>query len=235
MNPGLLWRAERLVVDRARGVVARLQPPPQPRSTQDGPLLLPAASMPLDFVSEHPLVQPDRTSCGASTLVMMRMLRDPGYAAIILGNHDPAVAFGHAALGVRRRTNAARDTTGSPQLPWPPSLGVRPAAMIRLLDAAEGFGAARRRYRNVVIDPAGAKPVLDAIVASVRAGEPVPLYIGDGRWMQHIVLVVRATHARLSVYDPAVGHEVIIAREEFLHGRLQVAGWSRPWLAILAQ
>jgi hypothetical protein len=106
--------------------------------------------------------------------------------------------------------------------------------MIRLLEAPEGFGAPRRRYRNVVVDPAAADSVFDAIVASVRAGEPVPLYVGDGRWMQHIVLVVQSVGDRLSVYDPAAGHEVGIARGEFLRGDLRVAGWRRPWLAILA-
>jgi hypothetical protein len=175
-----------------------------------------SAHQPLDFVAEHPLVQPDRTSCGSSSLVMMRMLRDPAYAESILDDVAPASAFGNAELGVRRRTNAGLDARRRPQLPWPAALGVRPAAMIRLLEAPEGFGAPRRRYRNVVVDPAAADSVFDAIVASVRAGEPVPLYVGDGRWMQHIVLVVRSVGDRLSVYDPAAGHEVGIARGEDL-------------------
>ncbi|MEP6816391.1 MAG: hypothetical protein ABI873_12655 [Marmoricola sp.] len=41
-----------------------------------------------------------------------------------------------------------------------------------------------------------------ATVASVQAGEPAPLYIGDARWMRHVVLVVRAAGGWLSVYDP---------------------------------
>lgn len=229
-----VWRAERWTVDRARAVVARIQPLPNPPPHHDGPLQLSDAQAPLDFVASHPLMQPDRTSCGSSSLVMMRMLRDPSYAEVVLGNADPDTAFGNAALGVRRRTNAGLDANGGLQLPWPASLGVRPAAMIRLLEAPEGFGDPGRRYHNVVIDPADAGPVLGAIVASVHGGEPVPLYVGDGRWMQHIVLVVRASGGSLSVYDPAVGHEVDIDREEFLHGDMRVAGWRRPWLAILA-
>lgn len=234
MKPaGAFWRVERWTVDRARAVVAQIQRLPQPRTRHDGPLLLRSAARTLGLVAERPLVQPDPTSCGSSSLVMMRMLRDLSYAEMVLDTPDPGAVFGRAALGVRRRTNAGLDAAGSLQLPWPASLGVRPAAMIRLLDAPEGFGAPGRRYHNVVIDPAGAGPVLDAIVGSVRAGEPVPLYIGDGRWMQHIVLVVRATEDSLSVYDPAVGHEVEIARDDFLRGEFKVAGWRRPWLAIL--
>lgn len=231
--PALFWHVERVVVDRARGVVARLQHVPHPTTDRSGPLLLAGAMFPLDVTADHPLVQPDATSCGSSTLVMLRMLRSPAYAAGVLGAPDRDAAFGRAALAVRRRTNALRDARGRLQLPWPAALGTRPAAMIRLLDAPAGFGDPRLSYRNVVIDPADPDPVYDAIVASVRAGEPVPLYIGDHRWMQHIVLVVRVDGERIGVYDPATGHETGFTREEYRRGDLRVAGWSRAWLAIL--
>ena len=145
--------------------------------------------------------------------------------------HD--VAFARAARAVRRRTNALRDARGRLQLPWPASLGTRPAAMIRLLESPAGFGDPRLRYHNVVIDPADPDPLYDAIVASVRAGEPVPLYIGDHRWMQHIVLVVGADDDQIGVYDPAIGRGAGFTRDEFRRGELRVAGWRRPWLAIL--
>ena len=229
----LFWRVERVVVDRARGVVARLQHVPHPTTDRSGPLLLAGAMFPLDVVADHPLVQPDATSCGSSTLVMLRMLRSPAYAAEVLGAPDRDAAFGRAALAVRRRTNALRDSRGRLQLPWPAALGTRPAAMIRLLDSPAGFGDPRLSYHNVVIDPADPDPVYDTIVASVRAGEPVPLYVGDHRWMQHIVLVVRVDDDRIGVYDPATGHETGFTRDEFRRGDLRVAGWRRAWLAIL--
>ncbi len=230
---GLLWDAERWLVDRGRGLVSRFQVVRRPTGTPPGPLLLAGGTFPLDVIADHPLVQPDATSCGSATLVMMRMLRSPAYAAEVLGAADRDAAFGRAALAVRRRTNAPRDAKGLLQLPWPAALGTRPAAMTRLLESPAGFGDPRLDYHNVVIDPADPDPVFDAIVASVRAGEPVPLYIGDHRWMQHIVLVVRADDDRIGVYDPAVGHGAAITRAEFRRGELRVAGWRRAWLAIL--
>lgn len=229
-----LWDLERRLVDRARTLVAKVQPMPTPGRARNGPLLLTGDARPLNFVAERPLVQPDATSCGSASLTMLRMLRDPSYASVLLDHSDPELTFANAALAVRRRTNAARDASGSLQLPWPAALGTRPAAMVRLLQADEGYGAPGTRYRNVVIDPADPDPVFDAILDTVRAGEPVALYIGDQRWMQHIVLVVRAAGGWLSVYDPAVGHEVMIIRGEFRRDELRVAGWQRAWLAILA-
>lgn len=226
-----LWSVERWMVDRARTAVAHVQRLPHARPTD--PLRVVGTDDPMSFVADHPLVQPDHTSCGSASLVMLRLLRDPSYADGIVRAADPDKAFGDAAVAVRRRTNAPRDARGRIQLPWPAGLGTRPAAMIRLLESPEGFGDPGLRYHNTVIDPAAPDPVFDAIVASVAAGEPVPLYIGDHRWMQHIVLVVRAGGDQLSVYDPAIGHGAGISRTEFRAGHLRVAGWSRAWLAIL--
>lgn len=229
--PPVFWRAQRPVVDTARSLVARLRPPPPPPI--GGPLGTAHARQVLAFLDAHPLVQPDRTSCGSSTLTVLRMLRNPSYAAVVLDAPDPDRVFARAALGVRQRTNAAVDAAGHLQLPWPAALGVRPAAMVRLLDAADGFGALGRRHHNVVVDPAAPGRVYDAILASVRAGEPVPFYVGNGHWMQHIVLVVAAEPDRLTLYDPAVGGRAQVLRADFEDDRMNVAGWARPWLAIL--
>jgi hypothetical protein len=176
---------------------------------------------PLAFVAHTPLRQPSRTSCGSSLIVMLRMLRDTAYAAEMLGSSDPVAAFDAAAAATLRRTNAALDRFGRLQLPWPRSLGTRPAALIR--DVGGGLV-------NRVVDPEHPDRAYDAIV---RAGEPLVLFIGEGSWMQHIVLVTRATPEQLTIYDPACGQEVVRTRAAFESATLDVAGWPQPWLVLL--
>jgi hypothetical protein len=176
---------------------------------------------PLAFVAHTPLRQPSRTSCGSSVLVMLRMLRDPVYAAEVLDSSDPVPAFDAAAAATLRRTNSAVDRSGRPQLPWPRSLGTRPAALIRDL----GGGLVNR-----VVDPEHPARAYDALV---HAGEPIVLFIGEASWMQHIVLVTQATPEELTIYDPACGQEVVRSREAFESATLDVAGWAQPWLVLL--
>ncbi len=176
---------------------------------------------PLAFTRHTPLPQPDRTTCGSCVLVMMRLLADRGYAATVLGDPDPVTAFGRAALATRRRTSSAHDRQGRLQLPWPPSLGTRPAALVRHLGGD---------WVNRVVDPRHPGRAWEAMQA---AGRPVPLFVGEGSWMQHIVLVTGIDDEGLTVYDPACGHEVRRTRADFETARLHVAGWDQPWLVIL--
>lgn len=224
MNP--LWRAHRAVVDRARAGVRRWQdrtpsPHPAPVSASWDPRVLAG------------LIQPDNNTCGSASLVAMKMLRHPGYAELMLSAPDPQGVFAQATLGVLRTTNAGRDRSGRRQLPWPQIGGTRPAAMIRLLHSDEGFARPGVRYRNVVVDPADPTPVFEAITATVSGGEPVPLYVGDHRWMQHIVLAVGAEDRRLVAYNPAHGGFDVIEQAEFTRDEISVGPWTRPWLAIL--
>lgn len=163
----------------------------------------------------------------------MKMLRNPSYAEMILTAPNPESAFGNAALGVLRKTNAGRDAAGRRQLPWPRIGGTRPAAMVRLLNSDEGFGARGLRYRNAVIDPRRPGQVFDQIVACLHSGEPVPLYVGDHRWMQLIVLITQADSDLLRAYNPASGGFDTITRTAFIADEIQVGPWTRPWLAIL--
>lgn len=175
----------------------------------------------LSFLARTPLRQPDRTSCGSSVLVMLRMLRDPAYAESVLTAPDPVATFGDAALATRRRTNGAVDRFGRLQLPWPESLGTRPAALVHEV----GGGLVNR-----VVDPAHPDRAYDALV---RAGEPIVLFVGEGSWMQHIVLVTGATAESLTVYDPAGGREVVRTRAAFEDDHLDLGGWPQPWLVLL--
>ncbi|RYE79879.1 MAG: hypothetical protein EOO74_03010 [Myxococcales bacterium] len=159
------------------------------------------------------LKQPDRTSCGSSVLVAMQILEG-----------DVPDDFAAAALAMRRRTNGMYDVAGRLQLPWPAGLGTRPAALIRQLGGD---------WRNHVVDPWRPAAAYDALVGFVRSGQPIPLFIGEGSWMQHIVLVVGATDDHLDIYDPARGDVLRRTRRDFETARLHVAGWDQPWLVIL--
>lgn len=167
-----------------------------------------------------PLPQPDRTTCGSSVLVMMRLLDHPDSLASLLARPDPTAEFGRRARLMIRRTNSWRDRAGRLQLAWPASLGTRPAALVREL----GGGWATR-----VVDPRRPEAAWQAMR---RAGRPVPLYVGEGSWMQHIVLVTAIDEESLTVYDPAVGQEVRRSREQFETATLAIAGWDQPWLVV---
>jgi hypothetical protein len=212
--PPRLWPPIRAL----RHQVAGLQELPRPGAPRHP---LPTDPAALAFVAHTPLRQPDRTSCGSSVIVMLRLLRDPAYADRVLGAPDPGARFGEEALAVRRRTNAALDRFGRLQLPWPASLGTRPAALVR--DLGDDLV-------NRVVDPQHPGRAYDALA---RAGEPVVLYVGEGSWMQHIVLVIRADPERLTVYDPACGQEVVRTRAAFEDDRLDLGGWPQPWLVLL--
>jgi hypothetical protein len=99
---------------------------------------------PIALTRHTPLPQPDRTTCGSCVLVMMRLLTDTAYAGTVLGSRDPATVFGRTALATRRWTSSARDRNGHHQLPWPASLGTRPAAMSAISGAAGSAGWSRR-------------------------------------------------------------------------------------------
>ena len=161
------------------------------------------------------------------------MLRDPMLAEEVLGSPEPEAAFARAATGVLRRTNAWLDARMRPQLPWPLRWGSRPAGLLRLLNAPEGYGAPGRHYRNRVVDPTDPGPMYDAIRAEVESGEPVLLFVGDRRWFKHTVLVVRATAEHLTVYEPTRGRLVRLGRPGFIAGEIDALGWRTAWLALL--
>ena len=192
---------------RVRSAVSRAQRWPVPPVPRPALTDLPAG-----------LVQPDATSCGSSVLVAMEWLRTA----------TAPPAFAADVLAMRRRTNAAVDRAGRVQLPWPAALGTRPAALIRQLGTDWAHG-----WANRVVDPFDPGRAYDAIVACLATHTPVPLYIGEGSWMQHIVLVVGASDDLLDIYDPACGEVLRRTRRSFETAQLRVAGWDQPWLVIL--
>jgi hypothetical protein len=183
--------------------------------------------------------QPDRFSCGGAVLVVARMVNDPAYAELVRTGRHPGTGFalpgstverrfGDEVLAMHRRTTGPVDVTGALQLPWPPGLGTPPWAVARQMSGASGVPGAR--YDARVVSPFDRRAGLDSIVTATAAGHAVPLYVGT-RWTpRHVVLVLGED---LRTYDPSVGRRVRMEPDDFVRGRLEIAGWSRPWFSVL--
>jgi len=162
------------------------------------------------------LVQPDQRTCGPSVLVVARMLNDPEYADQVL----TAGSFRDEVLRLHRHANVL----------WPRALGTTPWAAARLM--GHGCGVPGLRYRAHPI--AGRRDM--AYVAAghaVRAGHPVPIYLGS-RWLpRHVVLAVSHDQDGLHIYDPASGRVLPLPAGAFISASLAIAGWRRPWFVVL--
>jgi hypothetical protein len=164
--------------------------------------------------------QPDRRSCGAAVLVMARMLGEPDYARWLRDAESPATRFADEVLRTHRRTNRVVDTRARLQLPWPRALGTQPWALAREL---------RGRHRVELV-----RNRAEAWRQIVQADQLVPLYVGSQLLPRHVVLVTgRDAEDRVRVYEPGSGDTVRVEQQDFLAGRLGLAGWDRPWFVIL--
>jgi len=185
------------------------------------------------------LVQPDQTTCGSSVLVVVRMLRDPMYAAFMVNGSSTAAGgatgtvqdrFRQAALAMHRLTSGIRTTGGGFQLPWPSSLGTQPWALAREMSALTG-----RSYGVQLTVGSQRSRMFRRISSLARGGTPVPLFVGS-RWLpRHVVLALPTTELpsdQVLIYDPASGRRYPIKAGDFAAGSLDVAGWQVPWAAI---
>ncbi|MEV7430618.1 hypothetical protein AB0N29_13450 [Nocardioides sp. NPDC092400] len=158
------------------------------------------------------LRQPDPLSCGASVLVVARMLAEEEYAA------RAAASFPAEVLALHRRVTGHRSRDGRAQLPWPRALGTPPWAVARELALVTGVRHRVRRARWSTLQEATGRSAL---------------YVGNRLLPRHVVLVLAVEADRLRLYDPARGDVVVVRREAFAAGRLRVAGWDRPWFAVV--
>ncbi|HEU4812003.1 MAG TPA: hypothetical protein VFT00_07660 [Nocardioides sp.] len=167
--------------------------------------------------------QPDQRSCGATVLVMARVLTDPEYAARVAAPE----AFRAEVLAVHGRATSAVDAAGRIQLPWPRLLGTPPWAVAHHLSATTGttYRVRPARWHRAV--------AFDRVVTAVTAGHPVPVYVGSAWLPRHVVLAQGTRDGALRVYEPAGGHLADVTREAFVAGSLGLAGWDRPWFAVL--
>lgn len=167
------------------------------------------------------LVQPDRVSCGATCLVVARMVLDHGFGEAVGTAPSVPARFREEVLVTHRRITAPVGDGGL-QVPWPRALGTPPWALARELGD--------RRVRWIRTDPAAG---YDAVVAATRTRQPVPVYVGN-RWLpRHVVLALGEEAGRLRCYEPARGRLVDVSRADFGRARLGVAGWTHAWCAVL--
>jgi hypothetical protein len=173
--------------------------------------------------------QPDQRSCGAATLVVARSIADPAYADRLADGVPGATGtvqdrFAVEVLATHRRTTRAVSASGTAQVPWPRHFGTPPWAVAHELEAITGIG-----WRTLAVTPWDRRDALSAVRAAARL-RPVPLYVGS-RWLpRHVVLVLDED---LRTYEPSSGRVVTFAAERFTKARLDLAGWSSPWFAVL--
>lgn len=172
-------------------------------------------------VFDTPLRQPDERSCGAAVLVAARMLRDPAYAALA------GPRFAEACLAMHRRVTGPVDVLGRPQGPWLRAFGTPPWAVARQLTWTFDTPYAVRRVGR---SAAGREAAAAQLEAATAVGLPSALYVGSTWLPRHVTLVVGPG---LATYEPASGRVLPVSRSAFVAGRLDLAGWERPWFIVV--
>ncbi len=180
------------------------------------------------------LVQATSTTCGSASLVVARMLADPGFAAEVLADGRERERFAAQEQTMKKSTNGLLGPAGRLRLPWPRALGTPPwGAAAQMTELARVDGT-RFRVRPVDSDSTADRlAACDALEATVSSGHTAILYVGDDLTPRHVALVTAGVGDALRVYDPAVGRLVTVRREAFEAGQLAVAGWQRVWAVVV--
>ena len=160
------------------------------------------------------LRQPDPRSCGAASVVMARLVRDPATPA------PTPEQFRSDVLACHRRLTAAH-SSGRWQVPWPRALGTPPWAVRHELEAVTG--------REHVVRLARWSPEASYDVLAASGGV---LYVGSRALPRHVLLVLPGAAGGLRCYQPSRGTVVVLPREQLVEGRLTDAGWPRAWFAV---
>jgi hypothetical protein len=187
------------------------------------------------------LAQPDQRSCGATVLVVARMLLDPEYAELVATGRHPVTGFGlpgdaagrfrYEVLAMHDRVTGLVDARGHLQLPWPRSLGTPPWAVAHQMSATGTSAVPPAPYTARPAWSDGAA-VFDRLVDVTGRRRPVPVYVGS-RWVpRHVVLAVGRVAGRLRCYEPAAGVLIDVERDAFAEGTLGLAGWDRAWCVV---
>lgn len=183
-------------------------------------------------------------TCGSAALVVARMLRDPGYAAGLLGDPNGAAGrFAAAERWVHRRTNAVVGPGGRLQLPWPRSLGTPPWGARHELESGAVATGVRYRTRWVRWSRVALGEAFAALHQVAMPDRPGVLFVGSSWLPRHTVLVIgsavevvgdpgAAPVTSLTVYEPSSG-QVISLTPDDLERHTPIAGWRRCWVALI--
>ncbi len=167
--------------------------------------------------------QPDLRSCGAAVAVMAQALRSDRYARRLLAGGDDE--FGRETAAMHRRLTGPVDISGRAQLPWIRALGTAPWALARQLERDA-------RRRRVIVARVRAGHAWAAMMATLREQGVVPVYVGSQWAPRHVVLAIEARDDAVRAYEPSSGRVIGLNREEWVEGRLVVAGWREPWCVL---
>lgn len=200
----VLMRVQRLVVADAQAKGCRVASPEQAygelrRLLRSRTVTLPAG-----------LHQPDNVSCGATSVVVARMLRDPAYATEVVPR------FGEAVLSMHRSFHG-----------WPRRLGTAFWSVAHHLRRIEGV-----RY-TLGIAYAAPGRAFDRLHAASERGLLSALYVGTRLLPMHVTLVVGTDGAALRVFDPADGAIRTVTREQFSTHAIGLGGWPRAWSIVV--
>ncbi|MBO0842461.1 MAG: hypothetical protein J2O46_04690 [Nocardioides sp.] len=169
------------------------------------------------------LRQPDDVSCGATSVVVAHMLREPAYARATLPHYDRTV------LAMHRSFTRWLSPTGWPQRPWPRRLGTAYWSVIPHLRRLEGTDYV---LRDAWFGPGKA---FDRLHRAASAGNLAVLYVGTFWLPRHVTLVTGVDGDDLVVFNPASGFRYTVPRRDFVERRLDrsLGHWRRPWTIVV--
>jgi len=162
------------------------------------------------------LRQPDNVSCGATSVVVARMLRDPAWSEQIRPR------FGEVVQATHRTFRG-----------WPRRFGTAFWSVAHQLHEIEGV-----RYALSPWGLAGlfAGPAFDRLHRAASLGRFSGLYVGTRTLPRHVTLVIGTggvDGADLQVFDPADGSVRVITREQFTSRTLGLGGWPQVWSTVV--
>jgi len=203
-----LMRGQRRVVADAAAMGCRVA------TSEDAYRELRARLRPSTTTLPAGLRQPDNDSCGATSVVVARMLRDPVWAAEIRPR------FGEVVQETHRSFHG-----------WPRRWGTAFWSVAHQLHEIEGVRYTLWPLWGIGYLSAGR--AFDQLHAAALRGRFGGLYVGTRLLPRHVALVVTTEGADLLAFDPADGALRRVTREQFAGHRIGLGGWPRVWSIVV--